>query len=55
MDRDEKDYVQWLADKGLKPTRRQRTIWLVIWRASRDTLPKEPERHWFAKLLDLLG
>jgi len=55
MDRDEKDYVQWLADKGLKPTRRQRTIWLVIWRASRETLPKEPERSWFAKLLDIIG
>ena len=55
MDKDRQDFEQWLTDKGLKPARRQKTIWFVIWKASRETLPKEVERSWFAKLLDLLG
>jgi hypothetical protein len=55
MDTDKVDFEHWLTEHNLAPTRRQKTIWLIVWRASRETLPKEPKRSWFAKLMDILG
>lgn len=55
MDRDKLDFDKWLQDKNLTPTRRQKTIWLVIWRASRETLPKEEPKSWLVRLLEMIG
>ena len=55
MDTDKVDFERWLAEHNLAPTRRQKTIWLVVWRASRETLPKEPRRPWIVKLLEIIG
>jgi len=55
VDKDTKDYEKWLTDKNLKPTRRQKIIWLVIWKASRETLPKEVKQSWISKLFNIRG
>lgn len=46
MDNDKQEFEEWLELNHLRPERKQKAVWLAIWKASRVTMRVAPKPLW---------